>query len=302
LIAAGFLRADAPAMPDAIDGGGTMSTHMPGAGDALRTYLAHIGYRGEPTPDLATLTDLSRLHMAAFAYENIDVQLGRRVTRDPRAAFAKMVGDGRGGWCFEYNGLFAWMLELAGFRVLHLAGAVMREAGGDKMVGNHLVPLVVLDRLYLADVAMGVLPVPLVEGPIEQGWRRYALERAGEGWWRFRNHPGALPPSFDFSLDCQDRALLDAQSEWLQTDPASPFVRNAILQRFLPDRIETLVGRLHSIIDVAGERVVEIDTRDGYGKVVRENFGVYVPDLAALWARVSQSPGTGFLEGLGEAA
>lgn len=279
-----------------------MSTQMPAAQDALRTYLAHIGYAGEPKPDLATLAELSRLHMDAFTYENIDVQLGRPVTRDPRAAFAKMVEQGRGGWCFEYNGLFAWMLEAAGFRVLHLAGAVMREAAGDRMVGNHLVPVVVLDRLYMADVAMGVMPVPLVEGPVEQGWRHYALERTGDGWWRFRNHPGVLPPSFDFSLDCRDAALLDAQSEALQTMPDSPFVRHAILQRFLPDRVESLVGRMHGIVDASGERVTQLAGRDAYGKVVRENFGICVPDLDALWSRVALAPETDFLAGMDEAA
>ena len=269
---------------------------------ALATYLAHIGYSGEPAPDLRTLSELSRLHVAAFVYENIDVQLGRRVSRDPRAALAKMVEQGRVGWCFEYNGLFAWMLELVGFRVLHLAGAVLREKAGNGMVGNHLVPVVVLDRLYMADVAMGVMPVPLVEGPIEQGWRRYALERTRDGWWRFRNHAGVLPPSFDFSLDCQDAALLDAQSEALQTAPQSPFVRNAIVQRFLPDRIETLVGRELSIIDAAGERLTKLHSRDAYGRVLREHFGLYLPELDALWAKVSLASGAGFLDGMDEAA
>lgn len=279
-----------------------MSTQMPGAQDALGSYLARIGYPGAPKPDFATLAELSRRHMATFAYENIDVQLGRRVTRDPRAAFAKMVEQGRGGWCFEYNGLFAWMLELAGFRVLHLAGAVMREAAGEKMVGNHLVPVVVLDRLYMADVAMGVMPVALTEGPIEQGWRRYALERTKDGWWRFRNHPGALPPSFDFSLDCQDAALLDAGSDFLQSSPDSPFVRHAIVQRFLPDRIESLVGATHSVLDGSGEHVTQLRSRDAYGRVLRENFGLYVPELDALWVKVSLAPQTGFLDGMDEAA
>jgi len=272
------------------------------AQDALKTYLAHIGYHGEPEPGLATLNELSRLHMAAFVYENVDVQLGRRVTRDPRAAFAKMVGGGRGGWCFEYNGLFAWMLELIGFRVLHLAGAVMREAAGDSVIGNHLVPVVALDRLYLADVAMGVMPVPVAEGPIEQGWRRYSLERVGGGWWRFRNHAGVLPPSFDFSLDCQNGTLLAAQSEKLQTLPESPFVRHAIMQRFGPDRVETLVGRTLTVIDASGERVTELATREAYGKALRERFGLLLPDLPALWARVASAPGTGFLAGMDEAA
>lgn len=280
-----------------------MSTEPLRAQDALKTYLDFIGYYAEAEPGLATLAEITRLHMSAFPYENVDVQLGTHVGRDPKAAFRKMIGNGRGGWCFEHNGLFAWMLEAMGFRVLHLPGAVMREAAGDVMIGNHLVPVVVLDRLYLADPAMGIPePVALVEGPIAMGWRRYALERTRDGWWRFRNHQGALPPSFDFSIDLQDAALLDAQSEHLQRDQGSPFVRHAIMQRFLPDRIESLVGRMHSIIDADGERMTELTSRDAYGRVARENFGVYVPDLVALWAKVSQSAGGSFLDGMDKAA
>jgi N-hydroxyarylamine O-acetyltransferase len=279
-----------------------MSTRKPTT-DELQTYLARIGFAGEPKPDLATLAALNRLHVEAFPYENIDVQLGRPVTRDPRDAFAKMVGEGRGGWCYEYNGLFAWMLEAVGFRVRHLAGAVGREAAGDRMIGNHLVPIVTLERMYLTDPAMGLFePVPLVEGLIRPGWRRYALERGWDGWWRFRNHPRALPPSFDFSLELADQEIMDGACSWLQSDPGSPFVRHAILQRHYPDRMESLVGRMHSIITAAGERVVELRTREAYAQIARENFGVIVPDLDRLWARISAAPRTGFLAGLDEAA
>jgi N-hydroxyarylamine O-acetyltransferase len=272
-----------------------MSIEEPRPDEMLQAYLAKIGFTRPPKPDLATLRELSRRHVLAFPYENLDVQLGRPVTRDPRAAFAKLVGEGRGGWCYEYNGLFAWMLELAGFRVRHLAGAVMREKAGDKMIGNHLVPLVGLDRPYIADVAMGHFdPVPLVEGPIRQGWRHYALERLVGGWWRFRNHPGQLPASFDFSPELADPAILDGACQWLQTDPGSPFVRHAIIQRSFPDRMETLTGRIHSILSAAGERASEVASREAYEKVARENFGLAVPDARTIWARVSLAPAAGF--------
>jgi N-hydroxyarylamine O-acetyltransferase len=280
-----------------------MSTDELRAEEALEAWLARIGFNGRPAPDLATLAELSRRHIAAFPYENLDVQLGRRVTRDPRDAFRKLVREARGGWCYEYNGLFAWMLELVGFRVRHLAGAVQRETAGDRMIGNHLVPVVELDRLYIADVAMGHFdPVPLVEGPIRQGWRIYSLERVDGGWWRFRNHPGQLPPSFDFSLEVEDPAILDGACEWLQSDPGSPFVRHAIIQRSFPDRMETLTGRLHSILDQSGERVAEVPSREVYEKLARDNFGVALPDARTIWARVSLAPAAGFATPLDAAA
>ncbi len=273
-----------------------MSSHSIGSPDVLPLYLNRIGFAGRLTADLAGLAELCRLHILAFPYENLDVQLGRRLSRDPGDAFLKLVVQGRGGWCYEYNGLFAWMLELAGFRVRRLAGAVMREAAGDKMIGNHLVPIVELDDFHIADVAMGHFePVRLAAGPVTQGWRRYSLEQVGGGWWRFRNHPAQLPPSFDFSLSVDDPAIMDGASEWLQTGADSPFVRHAIIQRSFPDRMETLTGRRHGILTADGERVRVVSDRSSYERIARRLLGREIGEVAAVWDRVSAAPPAGFL-------
>ena len=273
--------------------------------DALDAYLERIGFRGEALPNLPTLRKLHRLHVQSISYENIDVQLGTPISRNPRAAFRKIVAQGRGGWCFEMNGLFAFMLEAIGFRVQRLAAGVMREQMGDEAVGNHLALVVKLDRLYLADVGLGnglIEPTPLVEGPIRQGFKRFALERIGGGWWRFRNHEGAMPPSFDFSLAVTDEVLLEEKCQWLQKDPASPFVAHAIMQREFEDRVESLIDRTHSVITADGTQSVKVESVEDYARIVRENLGLEVRDLSRLWARVSQARGTDFLANLDLAA
>jgi N-hydroxyarylamine O-acetyltransferase len=273
--------------------------------DALDAYLSRIGFTGEAMPNLATLRELHRLHVQSIAYENIDVQLGTPISRNPRAAFRKIVAQGRGGWCFEMNGLFAFMLEAIGFRVQRLAAGVMREQMGEEAVGNHLALVVKLDRLYLADVGLGnglIEPTPLVEGPIRQGFKRFALERIGGGWWRFRNHEGALPPSFDFSLAVTDESLLEAKCQWMQKDPASPFVQHSIMQRQFEDRVESLVDRTHSVVTAGGTSSVEIGNAEDYARIVRQNFGLEVRDVARLWSRVSGTGKADFLAALDLAA
>lgn len=273
--------------------------------DALDAYLSRIGFAGEALPNLATLKRLHRLHVQSITYENLDVQLGMPVSRDPRAAFRKIVAQGRGGLCYEMNGLFAFMLEAIGFRVQRLAAAVMREKMGDDAVGNHLALVVKLDRLYLADVGLGnglIEPTPLVEGPFRQDFKRFALERVGSGWWRFRNHEAVLPPSFDFSLEVTDDALLEEKCHWVQKDPNSPFVAHAILQRQFDDRVESLIGLTHSITDAAGTRSRQVEGVDDYAWLVREGFELDVRDIGPLWARVSRSASGDFLGGLSVAA
>ncbi len=267
------------------------------AQQALRTYLGKIGFVGEARPDLATLRQMHRRHVEAVPFENLDIQLGRHLSRDPRAAFAKIVEQGRGGWCFESNGLFAWMLETVGFKVRRLAGAVMREKGGDAMIGNHLTMLVELDRTYVADAAGTGLyePVPLEEGPIRQGFRSLRLERLPGGWWRFHNHPGATPPSFDFSPAVSDDALLESSCEWLQTDPGSPFVIHAIAQRQYPDRLESLIGRTFSVVAADCMGSFELECEEGYRSMIGEIMGRELDETPALWAKVSRAPTGDFL-------
>lgn len=265
---------------------------MKSAPAALDAYLKRIGFDGEARPDIATLRALHRLHLEAIPYENLDVQLGRDLSRDVGAAFTKIVRGGRGGWCYEMNGLFAWMLEAIGFRVTRLAGAVHREVAGDRMIGNHLVLIVDLDGPWLADVGLGnglIEPTRLTPGAIRQDFKAMALEQIEDGWWRFRNHEGALPPSFDFSLDVRDEALLEGQCRWLQTDPGSPFLLNPILQRHFADRVECLVGRTHSVISAAGIATRAIDSEAAYRDVLGRTFGLDLPEARAVWARIGET-------------
>ena len=52
----------------------------------LQAYLDRIGFEGTPRRDLATLRALHSRHLLAIPYENLDVQLGRPLTRDPADA------------------------------------------------------------------------------------------------------------------------------------------------------------------------------------------------------------------------
>ncbi len=129
----------------------------------LDGYLRRIGEKpGDPTLD--TLNRLHRAHLRRIAYENLDIHLGRTLSLDVAQTYDKIVTRGRGGWCYEMNGLFAWALRALGFDVTLLASAVTTEFVGDGSSGEHLILLVKLDRPYLVDVGFGnglQLPIPL---------------------------------------------------------------------------------------------------------------------------------------------
>jgi N-hydroxyarylamine O-acetyltransferase len=255
----------------------------------LSAYLQRIGFSGDARSDLSTLRQIHRRHLAAIPYENLDVQLGRRVGFDLPAIYDKLVSARRGGWCYEMNGLFAWALERIGFQVTRLAGAVVRDIGGDASIGSHLALCVHLDESYLADVGFGdglIEPAPIREGAFRQDRFDFRLERIDDFWWRFHNQPHGGAPSFDFQLSAATQERLSARCEWLQSAPESPFVQNAVCQRYDEGRLVAMRGRAFKSVREGAVEKRTIESFEEYERVLREEFGIELPHAELLWKKV----------------
>ena len=252
----------------------------------LQAYLDRVGFAGAPRADLDTLTRLHHGHLNAIPYENLDVLLGVKLDFDMERIFDKLVTRRRGGWCYEMNGLFAWALEEIGFELTRLAGAVHRIHLGDRIIGNHLVLLVELDRTYVADVGFGDglhEPVPLAEGEISQHGFVSRLEHMADGWWRYHNHQNCGAPTFDFRAEPADPAVLVDLCSFLQTNETSPFLQNAILQRRAPGRVDVLRNSVRMIATPDGLDRRRIESPEEFVREVRDVFGVEAPEIAARW-------------------
>ncbi len=252
----------------------------------LDAYLERIGYSGSRAPTLDTLIAVHRAHLLTISYENLDIHLGRALTLDPAQIFAKIVTGRRGGWCYEMNGLFAWALAELGFRVTLLGSAVNRAAAGAAAENNHLILRVDLDRPYLADVGFGngfLEPLPLQPGQYQQGFLSYRLTQDADRWF-FENHAygGA---GFDFTL--QPRHLPDfaERCTYLQTSPASGFVRNLVCHRHTPDGIITLRNASLRTVTASGAADQVVDNSASYEQVLNSQFNLHLPpaEVAALW-------------------
>ncbi|MDQ8203583.1 arylamine N-acetyltransferase [Pelagicoccus sp. SDUM812003] len=99
----------------------------PSAGPSidLDAYLRRIGLCERPEPSLAFLKRLHRLHESTIPFENLDVLLGREISIELPAIQRKLVEQGRGGYCFEQNSLFAAALRAIGFTVTPMLARVL---------------------------------------------------------------------------------------------------------------------------------------------------------------------------------
>lgn len=132
----------------------------------LDAYFARIGYDGPREPTLAVLRAITQKHPDAIPFENLDVLLGRGVSIDSAVIDAKLIGAGRGGYCYEQNGLLKRALTAVGFRVEGLMARVlwMAPVGAPPRPRSHMVLGVEIDgETWLADAGFGgcVLTAPL---------------------------------------------------------------------------------------------------------------------------------------------
>jgi N-hydroxyarylamine O-acetyltransferase len=255
----------------------------------IAAYLKRINYQGSLEATLETLHTIHRQHLLTIPYENLDIHLGRRLELNEAHIFEKIVTEKRGGWCFEMNGLFAWVLRELGFEVELLSGAVGRERVGAEAQGNHLVLLVKLEGHYIADVGFGDLPepLPLREGEYEQGFLKVRLTRDGQ-WWRFHNHEYGGAKGFDFTVKPHQLSDFALQCHRLQTSPESGFVQKTVCQRFLPDGFATLRGAVLTTVKESGVQKRVIDSEEEYDNVLHEVFGLELPEVRELYAKVWQ--------------
>jgi N-hydroxyarylamine O-acetyltransferase len=265
----------------------------------LSAYLHRIRFEGSVRPDLATLRAMHRAHQFAIPFENLDVLLRRPIFLDLEASYDKIVCQRRGGWCYEMNGVMGWALKEIGFDVMRMSAGVMRVRAGDAQLGNHLCLLVRLDQPYLVDVGFGgslAEPLPLRASEREDHPYRLGLSQLGDGYWRFAEnaHGDDEAFSFDFRIAPADEALLARKCQFLQTDPASPFIQNLVVQRRTANTHLSLRGRVLAVIHATHVDKTLLNSADELVATLRNSFDLDTPAAATLWPSISARHGALF--------
>ena len=250
-------------------------------------WLRRIGYEGSRAPTFETLRGLVAAHSSAISYESIDVLLDRPPKLDLDTLQHKMIGNGRGGYCFEQNMLFRGGLRSLGFKVTSLQARVVRGLAIDapRPMLHMVLRIDLPEGAFLADVGFGNLAptAPLALSPdIEQGTPHEIMRfirmgeeltlqsKLGERWEHI--YRVVLLPRVD--------AEYEICNWFTASHPDSPYRSNLIAARPGPDRTRiTLFNSRLNVRHPTGE--VERRTLDGvteYREVLAETFGLTLTD------------------------
>jgi N-hydroxyarylamine O-acetyltransferase len=247
-------------------------------------YLERIHYNGQKVkPGIENLRRLHIAHLQSVPFENLDISLKRKIRLDESSLWKKIVTDRRGGFCYELNGLFAWLLKKIGFEVTYLNARVFDRDGNLGIDFDHLALLVQVpgqSSRWLADVGFGdSFNEPLNFEDREeqiQGLRAYRLEQSPNGFitWQ-KNYDSSWERQYFFDL--QARQFPDDYETaclYHQTSSESWFTRGSIISRATEDgRVSLEDGRL--IVTKNGRRTERpVENDEEYHGLLKERFGV----------------------------
>lgn len=266
---------------------------------ALAKYLERIGIDGPVKPDLATLAALHAAHVASIPFEALDPFLGRPVRLDLASIQEKLVGNRRGGYCFEHNTLLKAALEAIGFTVTGLGGRVRWMSPPESPLGPRSHMLLKIDLpagSYFADVGFGAClldrPLPIQTGVEHRTAMGTFLLTEANGLFSLNvRQPEGWRTAYVFSLEPQLPADYELANWYTSTNPTMPFMSMLIMERITGDRRYKLVN--NRLItekrdgNVAAERV--IDSAAEFGRILDQTFGITAPvPVQEIFARLGR--------------
>jgi N-hydroxyarylamine O-acetyltransferase len=235
----------------------------------VASYLMRIGFAGRADASVETIDSLIEQHQRTVPFENIDiVRLHRPIVLDRERLVEKIVDERRGGFCYELNGAFSWLLEQLGAQVTFGYALWQLPDGGWTEPFEHIVLAATLPgerEPLLVDVGFGV-DAPVIAIPLRDGAEKMVDHLAVRGYratklggepnrWRIeRLKPdGDWAPVYEVYLT--PRALLEFNDrcQFLQTSPESHFTQRLICSRATSDGRVTIGGGTF-IRTVDGER------------------------------------------------
>ena len=208
----------------------------------LDAYFERIGYVGERAPTLQVLSALQLAHPSSIPFESLDPLLGRPVRLDPASLEAKLVRGGRGGYCFEQNGVLLRVLEALGFEVTPLSARVRWMAPDDAPPGplSHMLLRVrTPEGPFLVDVGFGgqspTAPLRFVSG-LEQATPHgiYRLIQTDGVWELQMRLPDRWAAMYRFNLEPRLAADYEVSNWFTSTHPESRFTTGLMVARATP--------------------------------------------------------------------
>lgn len=253
------------------------------------SYLAHLGITDAAAVTEEFLVSLTRAHLEVVPFENLEVHYEHREpSLAARDLFNKIVGNRRGGYCFELNKLFYLLLKGLGFDCYPVPARVVHRREELRPYSHRATVVVLEGRKWFCDVGFG--------GAGPKGAIRVDTEEVqtvfGDDFLVTPDkeiYEGELVIS-RFEEGEPERVLVFRDMPWMEADfvtlnsyyatyPRSPFLTKRILYRCLPDGWISLTQNTVTRMTNGVRQTVELQTEDQVQALLQQEFDLLVKPL-----------------------
>lgn len=198
-----------------------------------------------------------------IAYENLDILAQKPLNLAPEALYEKIVLNGRGGYCFELNGLLTYMLRKMGFSASERFARFLRGEAAIPMRRHRVTVVHMEDGDYLCDIGVGQiaprLPLKIEEETIQvQNNETYRFTKdARHGWILWDWHNGSWREYICFTDDEALEVDFWQPSFFCEKHPDSPFNKTYMLAIKTETGRRTIDDRTYKVFDC--EQLIHIE-------------------------------------------
>ncbi|WP_299089627.1 arylamine N-acetyltransferase [uncultured Metabacillus sp.] len=255
----------------------------------IHGYLNRIGYDGSVDPSSAVLESLQECHVHTVPYENFDILEKIPLSLEIQDLYDKIVIRRRGGYCFELNALFGWLLKELGYQVIDCFARFWRDEPNPPPMRRHHVLLVEAEgERYLCDVGVGGVaprrPIKMIENLVQgQGSEFYKLKRDSTyGWILCEQRQGKWNWLYSISEEPQLAIDFITTSYWCENAPESIFTQAAMAAIRTNEGRNTIAGNEFRIFTEDDVRTFTPNTKKEYAEALRDYFGIVLNNMEKI--------------------
>lgn len=240
-------------------------------------------------PSLENLNYLQNNHLKFIPFENLDIMYNKFIDMELNVAFEKVIEKNRGGFCFELNNLFGWLLKQLGYELEFISCRVYRQT--DKKYYDwfsHIAILVNLNsKTYLVDVGFSYpnsKPLDFVVDKIQKDMiGSFKIEHSKEEncFTLLRNNIDGIWDNV-YQFDTTPRKIEDFQYmlKWVQSKENPRFYNRSFCIRLIENGIMMVIGFKQIIINFKDSKIESRSEKllsiEEVMDLVRNNFQIFL--------------------------
>ncbi|MEK3937680.1 arylamine N-acetyltransferase [Sporosarcina sp. FSL W7-1349] len=240
-------------------------------------YLKRFQASDLTEPSFEHLAELQFRHMQHIPFENLDVIRRVPIYLNLSTIYEKLVTARRGGYCYELNGLFHWLLNELGYDAHLLSATVCRPNGQWAKADTHAAILVQMEQPYLVDVGFGdatIQPIPLDGTERTDSSGTYWIESRGDGFFDLiRRRNGAQRTLYRFNRESKSLVDFHEGCVFNQVSKESTFTHADLATRATESGRITLSDRELKVKENGNETKIVLTTEEKKN-VLAETFGI----------------------------